>query len=80
MSHTKQGQERMPLTQTGRAEDSQRMVTALPSAEVKSPAVDSGLLCWLQVVGSFAMWANSWGVVNSFGAIPYTCTPVSSTC
>ncbi|KAK4505930.1 hypothetical protein PRZ48_003895 [Zasmidium cellare] len=31
------------------------------------PPVDSGWLCWLQVMASFAMWVNSWGIVASFG-------------
>lgn len=29
--------------------------------------VDGGLVCWLQVIGTFAMWANCWGLVNSYG-------------
>lgn len=29
--------------------------------------VDGGLECWLQVVGSFALWLNTWGIINSFG-------------
>ncbi|KAF7194606.1 MFS-type transporter dbaD [Pseudocercospora fuligena] len=31
------------------------------------PPVDHGIKCWLQVIASFAMWTNSWGIVNSFG-------------
>ena len=31
------------------------------------PPIDHGLKCWLQVVASFAMWTNTWGIVNSFG-------------
>jgi hypothetical protein len=31
------------------------------------PRMDGGVVCWMQVVGSFCMWANSWGVINSFG-------------
>ncbi|KAK4502262.1 hypothetical protein PRZ48_005687 [Zasmidium cellare] len=29
--------------------------------------VDGGLMCWLQIAGSFGLWANTWGVVNSYG-------------
>ncbi|KAF2162939.1 hypothetical protein M409DRAFT_68885 [Zasmidium cellare ATCC 36951] len=29
--------------------------------------VDGGLICWLQVAGSFGLWANTWGIVNSYG-------------
>lgn len=29
--------------------------------------IDGGLICWLQIIGSFAMWANSWGIINTFG-------------
>lgn len=28
---------------------------------------DRGMLCWLQVVGVFAVWSNTWGIVNAFG-------------
>ena len=37
-----------------------------PGSEVWQP-VDHGLLCWLQVIGSFGIWTNSWGLVNAFG-------------
>ena len=39
---------------------------------VQQPRMDKGVACWMQVVGSFCMWANSWGVVNSFGMPPGT--------
>lgn len=29
--------------------------------------VDGGLICWLQVAGSFGLWANTWGIVSSYG-------------
>ena len=28
---------------------------------------DGGLVAWLQVLGSFMIFFNTWGVVNSFG-------------
>ena len=31
------------------------------------PPIDSGFVPWLQVLGSFAMWTNCWGLVNSYG-------------
>ncbi|OJJ57095.1 hypothetical protein ASPSYDRAFT_155461 [Aspergillus sydowii CBS 593.65] len=38
------------------------------SAEEKpEPTFDTGLTAWLQVVGSFFLFFNSWGVVNTWG-------------
>lgn len=80
MSKIKQEHDQQPLTQAGQAEDTRHMATIPDKTEASLPVVDSGLLCWLQVIGSFAMWSNSWGVVNSFGAIPIICTPISFVC
>lgn len=80
MSNTKQEHDQRPLTQAGQADDTQHMATIPDKTKASPPVVDSGILCWLQVVGSFAMWSNSWGVVNSFGAIPVICTHTSFVC
>lgn len=40
---------------------------AQPSAPLPPGPVDGGLLCWLQVLGSFIIWTNTWGSSNSFG-------------
>lgn len=37
------------------------------AAQKSELPVDGGLECWLQVVGSFALWLNTWGIINSFG-------------
>ncbi|KOS19716.1 Riboflavin transporter MCH5 [Escovopsis weberi] len=37
------------------------------AAAAVSPPPDGGFVAWLQVVGSFFLFMNSWGVVNSFG-------------
>lgn len=33
-----------------------------------SDVPDGGLVAWLQVAGSFSLFFNSWGIVNTFGA------------
>ncbi|KAF2133619.1 MFS general substrate transporter [Dothidotthia symphoricarpi CBS 119687] len=39
-----------------------------PAATVASPAPDGGLRAWLQVMGSFFLMFNSWGILNTFGS------------
>ncbi|GIK02396.1 hypothetical protein Aspvir_006449 [Aspergillus viridinutans] len=34
----------------------------------EEPTFDTGVLAWLQVVGSFFLFFNSWGVINTWGA------------
>ena len=80
MSNIKQEHDHMPFTQVGQTGDPQHMVITPDQTEVKPPMVDTGILCWLQVVGSFAMWSNSWGVINSFGAISIIHIPITSAC
>ena len=38
-----------------------------PTPSIHEPAPDGGLRAWLQVVCSFFLFFNSWGIVNSFG-------------
>ncbi|KAL8944730.1 MAG: hypothetical protein Q9216_000299 [Gyalolechia sp. 2 TL-2023] len=38
-----------------------------PTAASTSPAPDGGLHAWLQVLGAFMLWFNSWGILNAFG-------------
>ena len=48
-----------------------RTPEARPSVEKAKPLVsnvDGGLVAWLQVVASFMLFFNSWGLVNTFGA------------
>ncbi|RHZ52014.1 hypothetical protein CDV55_104042 [Aspergillus turcosus] len=34
----------------------------------EEPTFDTGLVAWLQVLGSFFLFFNSWGVINTWGA------------
>lgn len=36
-------------------------------AEGPSPPPDGGLDAWLQVVGGFCLFFNTWGILNAFG-------------
>ncbi|CEL06262.1 Putative Monocarboxylate transporter [Aspergillus calidoustus] len=40
---------------------------AQPVEKVPEPTFDTGLTAWLQVFGSFFLFFNSWGVVNTWG-------------
>ncbi|KAL4913914.1 major facilitator superfamily domain-containing protein [Aspergillus aurantiobrunneus] len=40
---------------------------AQPAEENPEPTFDTGLEVWLQVVGAFFLFFNSWGVVNTWG-------------
>ncbi|KZF19209.1 MFS general substrate transporter [Xylona heveae TC161] len=45
--------------------------SASPSPSTSKPADEipnGGLRAWLQVLGSFSLFLNTWGVINSFGA------------
>lgn len=37
------------------------------SLDAISAIPDGGLTAWLQCVGSFSLFFNSWGIVNTFG-------------
>ncbi|KAL7942546.1 putative MFS monocarboxylate transporter [Trichoderma barbatum] len=43
----------------------------LPTSSDKQPAeeldFDTGIKAWLQVLGAFFLWFNSWGLINTFG-------------
>ncbi|KAM5344939.1 hypothetical protein ACJ41O_010801 [Fusarium nematophilum] len=39
-----------------------------PVGEDLSSVPNGGLLAWLQVAGSFMLYFNTWGIINSFGA------------
>ncbi|CBF84100.1 hypothetical protein AN2746.2 [Aspergillus nidulans FGSC A4] len=38
-----------------------------PAEDKEEPTFDTGLACWLQVLGSWFLFFNSWGVVNTWG-------------
>ncbi|KAL4762897.1 MCT family MFS transporter [Aspergillus foveolatus] len=38
-----------------------------PVEDKEEPTFDTGLACWLQVLGSWFLFFNSWGVVNTWG-------------
>ncbi|KAL9006795.1 MAG: hypothetical protein Q9188_000482 [Gyalolechia gomerana] len=38
-----------------------------PMSGSANPAPDGGLRAWLQVLGAFMLWFNSWGILNAFG-------------
>ncbi|KAJ0413435.1 major facilitator superfamily domain-containing protein [Aspergillus carlsbadensis] len=40
---------------------------AQPAEKAPEPTFDTGLAAWLQVFGSFFLFFNSWGVVNTWG-------------
>ncbi|RDW80940.1 hypothetical protein BP5796_05638 [Coleophoma crateriformis] len=39
-----------------------------PGAALHQPPPNGGLLAWLQVLGSFFCFMNTWGLINTFGA------------
>ncbi|KAH8883579.1 MFS general substrate transporter [Thozetella sp. PMI_491] len=39
-----------------------------PVAPTKPPVPDGGLQAWLQVVGAFFLWFNTWGLLGSYGS------------
>lgn len=43
--------------------------TSAPTSPSQGPPgrMDGGIVCWIQVIGSFAVWANTWGLVNAYG-------------
>ncbi|KAF2158266.1 putative MFS monocarboxylate transporter [Myriangium duriaei CBS 260.36] len=41
------------------------------TARAESVDVDGGRTCWLQVLGAFIVWMNSWGVANKWGVNLY---------
>ncbi|EPQ28647.1 uncharacterized protein PFL1_03950 [Pseudozyma flocculosa PF-1] len=53
-------------------DESSTISTAAPAAPAAPPAQleipDGGLAAWLQVVASFFLFFNSWGLVNTYGA------------
>ncbi|KAI4186836.1 MAG: hypothetical protein L6R41_003221 [Letrouitia leprolyta] len=44
-----------------------RKVPVKPMPSGPSLAPDGGLQAWLQVLGAFMLWFNSWGILNAFG-------------
>ncbi|PLN81404.1 major facilitator superfamily domain-containing protein [Aspergillus taichungensis] len=44
------------------------MPPQLKPAEGPSPPPNGGLLAWLNVIGSFMLYFNIWGILNTFGA------------
>lgn len=40
--------------------------TKMPWASTPAPRHEDGV-AWLQVIGSFFLWFNTWGLVNTFG-------------
>lgn len=38
-----------------------------PPAQVPPPPPNGGLLAWLQVLGGFMLFFNTWGILNAFG-------------
>ncbi|KAL4942158.1 hypothetical protein BDV06DRAFT_167233 [Aspergillus oleicola] len=59
-------EETMNAPETG--QDVEKTTPAAQPAEVKEePTFDTGLTAWLQVFGSFFLFFNSWGVVNTWG-------------
>lgn len=54
--------------QSDSAESGQAQAVAQPPApSAASTPPDGGLKAWLQVLGSFILFFNTWGIVNSFG-------------
>lgn len=50
------------------SQDSQTHETPVkPPSGNSSPPPDGGLQAWLQVLGAFMLWFNSWGILNAFG-------------
>ncbi|ETS82739.1 hypothetical protein PFICI_04615 [Pestalotiopsis fici W106-1] len=43
------------------------MESKIKSADKQSTVPDGGLQAWLQVLGAFFLFFNTWGIINSFG-------------
>ncbi|CAO2647330.1 Nn.00g082520.m01.CDS01 [Neocucurbitaria sp. VM-36] len=70
---SKMAHERQPLLRNSTEEGYSR-ASRVPAHEVTASAqehpdypIDRGVVAWMQVVGGFILFANSWGLPNAFG-------------
>ncbi|RAL08191.1 MCT family MFS transporter [Aspergillus homomorphus CBS 101889] len=47
---------------------SHTVTSSLSDDEPPEPTFDTGLISWIQVIGSWLLFFNSWGVINTWGA------------
>lgn len=53
-------------------EEAETSINAVPPQATPADIIpDGGLVAWLQVLGSFFLFINCWGIVNAFGAFQY---------
>lgn len=55
------------LRQVGTGTSMQRVPSSKPSVNNIRSVPNGGLKAWLQVLASFFLFFNSWGIVNTFG-------------
>lgn len=63
VDYTQQGSAAEPQASTALADKE----AARPAAGHDSPVPNGGLQAWLQVVGAFMIFFNTWGILNTFG-------------
>ncbi|KAJ5678432.1 uncharacterized protein N7477_004065 [Penicillium maclennaniae] len=56
-----------PISHASIAQDEEKANDS-PVEKEDEPTFDTGLFSWLQVLGSFFLFFNSWGVINTWGA------------
>ncbi|KAJ5573449.1 MFS-type transporter dbaD [Penicillium hispanicum] len=71
MSSTHPDEERKGLAEAPAVKDEENASSSAgdyPAVKLEEPTFDTGITAWLQVVGSFFLFFNSWGVINTWGA------------
>lgn len=69
ISHTMEG---ASSQSSPKAEHSRSPKPNGDDAQILPPQTDGGFACWVQVLGSFALWMNTWGIINTYGAFQTT--------
>ncbi|KAJ5601082.1 hypothetical protein N7510_010616 [Penicillium lagena] len=62
------GSTNLETEQTTVLADGANAAASPPAEKEAEPSYDTGITAWLQVVGSFFLFFNSWGVINTWGA------------
>ncbi|PYH75101.1 MFS monocarboxylate transporter [Aspergillus vadensis CBS 113365] len=55
------------ITGSSGSSEAVKQTTTKPMDAVIPPPPDGGLTAWLQVVGAFLLFFNSWGILNAYG-------------
>ncbi|KOS22615.1 Riboflavin transporter MCH5 [Escovopsis weberi] len=68
MEKQQKGEQVSPTLQDSETIASSELPAPAAAAATPPPPPDGGLMAWLQVLGAFFLFFNSWGIVNSFGS------------